>query len=245
MNMPQTIRRRLCSALPPIALAALLVGFVLLPGLLFRLEDRQLNGRELAVSLPSNTLSAEGAQIPLARCLYENRLLYSGVCGQQTLNPEALPSGQALPDLLAALHTAGALDSCEYHTARQLLPGGTLSVSAGEDGVVTYDCRIAKLEWLARAGLSVGLTLSGTPAALTTQARLAAWKQYLGLDPLTDWETCLETETALCQYSAAGQLFLSVSGSEEQIGMHVYSLSPEDYASLVLPGEEALSGNGF
>lgn len=235
MNL-QTVKHGMRAALMPLALAALLASFALLPGLLFYFDDLRLDGAQIAGTVPLNSLSAEGIQIQLARQLYENRLLYEDAARQQQISLGSAPSGQSPDVTVEMLYNAGVLSGSEAEAAQALLTDAAPVITARGDGVITYSFAFSAIQWLPRAGLPVDISLTDVAGSgMAAADRLAAWKRFLLLDALTDWETCLENETTACQYSPSGQLFVSASGSDTKIGLHVYSLSPEDYASLDFP----------
>lgn len=231
MNL-QTGTRRLRAALLTLALAALLAGFALLPGLLFYFDDFRLDGSQVTGTAPLNSLSAEGIQVPLARHLYENRLLYANSVSQQQIELSSAAAAQPPDVTLELLYNAGVLSGSEWEAAKAVLASAALQVTAREDGVLTSSYAFTTIQWLPRAGLPIDVRLNDVPGSISAADRLAAWKRFLMVDSLTDWEICMENETTVCQYSPAGQLFISASGSDTQIGLHIYSLSPEEYASL-------------
>lgn len=174
-----------------------------------------LQSRGMAHPALAGALSAQGQAVPLAYALYRDRFAPSTALETAA---DAGQVGQELQKTLDALDGAGALPEPAARRARWLLeqqPAETTRKQ--ENGFTSATWLVAAsadetvyaltATWQEKTGAVVEWTVSSAAISTDLGPCLAAYRRYLGLDALTDWEE-LPGEGKTSAWSAAGQLVL-------------------------------------
>ena len=225
------------------ALAALACAASLaLPCAMAAWEDSGLCAEPVARPAVSGTMSGSGRKIPAAYELFRKRLLSGTEISVPDTSADPSETAGTLMQKTQALADAGVLPDALAERVVSMLPGTREALQRGQDGVSaavcqewSYDDAVqsgwrCEAQWLDSCGLvteySVTLSESGADAA----AALDAYRSYLGLDELTDWQTFDAADSnpdTAAEWSADGQIYLYCSVQEGNFALGAVSVTQD------------------
>lgn len=225
------------------ALAALACAAGLaLPCAMAAWEDSRLCAEPVARPAVSGTMSGSGRKIPAAYELFRKRLLSGTEISVPDTSADPSETAGTLMQKTQALADAGVLPDALAERVASMLPGTREALQRGQDGVSAAVCQAwsyddavqsgwrCEAQWLDSCGLvteySVTLSESGADAA----AALDAYRSYLGLDELTDWQPFDAADSnpdTAAEWSADGQIYLYCSVQEGNFALGAVSVTQD------------------
>ena len=210
---------------------------LMLPAGVARWCDANLVSGSIPRPAMEGQLSEQAQDSPVAYGLYRKRILSGSESDMNVSETDAEALACSLADTLRELETAGVLpDAClaEADTIRDL--PDAIAYIGREDGFVqksylghvqtqTGPSKSIVIQQQEETGLVVACTMDAEGSA-DASALLSAYRSYLGLDGLTDWQT-LQTETGAACWSCEGQLYLYCSFGGGRFSLGAVSMDEE------------------
>ena len=195
--------------------------------------------RPVSVELPSE----QAQEIPVLYALYRKRYL-SGMEMDAPYTPaDAAEQAAILSAKAEDLQNAGVLpEECLQKIEDIFLRPSSAAYSQEQDGLLggTYlaypDTTHKQLEsvavqWHRKTGLVTSCSVTVQLMDKDADIFLNAYRTYLGLDVLTDWETAETGGASAACWSKSGQIYLYYTFQEDRLSFGAISLSTEEFAS--------------
>lgn len=229
----QTGTRLVLLFLSAVCLLSLGLPFVYRAG-----SDVWLQKRGTLRPVQADALSAQGQAVPLAYALYRNR--FAPATALET-SADAQQVQQELQEKLAALSAAGALPEPVTKRAGWIMAQQPADTTRKlENGFASATWLVLPEEeqtayavtacWQEKTDCVVSCTVSATQIPTDLAPNLAAYRSYLGLDALTDWEA-LPSEEGARAWSQAGQLALACRWRDGQFTLEAKSQAEKPWNS--------------
>lgn len=210
---------------------------LMLPAGVARWCDANLVSGSVPRPAMEGQLSQQAQDIPVVYGLYRKRILSGSESDMNVSETDAEALACSLTDTLRELETAGVLPAvclAKADTIRDL--PDAIAYIGREDGFVqksylghvqtqTGPSKSIVIQQQEETGLVVACTMDAEGSA-DTSALLSAYRSYLGLDGLADWQT-LQTETGAACWSCEGQLYLYCSFGGGRFALGAVSMDAE------------------
>lgn len=225
--------------------AALLLPVYLLllalPTVVARWCDARLVSTTIPRPIMEGQLSGQAQEIPVVYGLYRKRILSHNELPSNA--PETDPEAQAhsLSEVLWELEQAGVMTpACRKNAEEILTLPSAVAYTTESDGFVqmsylgytpTGSSRNILVQQQADTGLVTSCCLDAEGTA-DTAALLEAYRRYLGLERLTDWQTAqTETGGTAC-WSREGQLYVYCSFREGRFAIGAVSMAEKELQAV-------------
>lgn len=227
------------------ALALLLccVLSLFLPRAAARRQEAALLSNVLPRAAQAGALDENAREVPLVYALYRRRFWGSALVLSLRTGQEGSSALARLREKADELEDAGVLPETLANAVSQALEATPCETACGDAGGfcavnrTLYDGQkkqysSIECEWHAATGRVVYFLADTDAAQADAAAMLQAYRAYLGLGALNDWQDVGETtgERAAC-WSGTGQLFLYCYTRDGQLRMGALSRGPEEMAA--------------
>lgn len=198
--------------------------------------DAALFARTVPRTVMEGQLPETAQEIPVLYALYRKRILSGGEMEIPVEETDAGMQAGSMAETLGKLERAGVLPSVCREEADEIFRAATAVAYAGQqDGFVqqTYlgyaqtGKNSIAVQQEEKSGLVTACTVSAKGTGEDTEAYLLAYRSYLGLDVLTDWQTVqMESGSAAC-WSREGQVYLYCTFGKDRFAVGAVSMGEE------------------
>ena len=235
----RTVLRRLCAAAVTCACAACLA----LPCAASAAADaRLLSAAAVRPEVPG-ALSSRGRALDTAYALYRKRQLSGAAVTAAQQPAEADGTAALLCEKAQALVDAGVLDA---QTAPALPDGALWATQCAQDGLAEaalMQCgqaaALVSAQWLEPGGPVTAFATSTPAHGEEADEMLRAYRTYLGLDALDDWQPVAPdgfSDGGAALWSAEGQVYVYCTAGPDGVRLGAASLSPQEAAQYGAAG---------
>ena len=225
------------------ALAALACAASLaLPCAMATWEDSRLCATPVARPAVSGTMSGSGRKIPAAYELFRKRLLSGTEISVADTSANPAETAGTLMQKTQALADAGVLPDALAERVVSMLTETREALQCGQDGVSEAVCQGWKYgdgvqsgwrceaQWLDSCGLVTNYSVMLSASGVDVVAALDAYRSYLGLDTLTDWQpfdVADSNQDTAAEWSASGQIYLYCSVQKGNFAIGAISVTQD------------------
>lgn len=186
-------------------------------------------------------LSETAQEIPVLYALYRKRILSGGERELEVEETDAGAQVESMAETLGELEHAGVLPPDCREAADEIFRIPTAVAYAGcRDGFIQKTClgytrmveKSISIQQEEKTGLVTACTVSAQGAGEDAAEYLLAYRSYLGLDTLPDWQT-VQTESggAAC-WSREGQVYLYCTSENDRFAVGAVSMGEESLESV-------------
>lgn len=220
--------------------ALVLCASLALPGALAAWDDFQLLHTPSVRPQADGALSYQARELPTAYALYRRRQLSNAYPLEESAKVTA--AAEILAEKTRTLQASGVLSDDFCTQAERLLSSMENAVQSRRDGfsfLSSYRVQtpesascVMQAEWLDDGGTITQYKVMGIACTDDPKTLFTAYRTYLGLDALTDWEPVrsgLFSQGTCAEWSAQGQIYLYCSVSEKGLQIGALSFSENDF----------------
>lgn len=241
----------LCLAMAVLlGLAGLLM--LLLPAGVARLGDAELFSQPVPRPAMEGQLSGQAQEIPVVYALYRSRILSSGEdILSNTREVSTAEQARSMSGTVQVMAKTGILpQSCREAAQKVFDSPEAVAYTGQKKGFVErsyqgYEkpsgkSRSISIQQQEEIGLVTACVVSDEmpawqEASCTAEEILKRYRDYLGLDRLTDWQTAVTVEGGAASWSVTGQIYLYCSCGEGRFALGAVSL-PEEQLEIIAEG---------
>lgn len=207
-------------------------------------EDSCLHAVPVARPAVAGTLNGDARKLPAAYELFRKRLLSGAEIGESEAAADAAQMAATLAEKTRALADAGVLPAGLAEQVLSLLPKSREAFQRGQDGVSAGVCQWwtdtepgcnwrCEAQWLSSCGIVTSYSVTLPAADADAGSVLEAYRSYLGLDALEDWQTpgaASLAPGAAVMWSAEGQLCLSCAAGPDGFSLGAVSVEQDFFS---------------
>lgn len=186
-------------------------------------------------------LSETAQEIPVLYALYRKRILSGGEMEVAVEETDAGEQAESMAETLGKLERAGVLPPVCREEADNIFRAPTAVAYAGrQDGFVqrTYlgyaqtGKKSISVQQEEQTGLVTACTVSAKGAGEEAAEYLLAYRSYLGLDTLTDWQTAQMGSGSAACWSLEGQVYLYCTLGNDRFAVGAVSMGEDTLDSV-------------
>lgn len=187
-------------------------------------------------------LSEEAQEIPVLYALYRKRYLSGIEMNGTWMMTDTTKQANILSQKIDELKNAKVLPEEAVQKADDILAQpSAMAYSQQQDGFIGGTCenylseqlssKSVRLQWHEKTGLVTACSISFPSGQADTRAFLDAYRTYLGVNILTDWQTANTSESGTVCWSPTGQIYLYYTIHGEILSFGAVSLSTEEFSA--------------
>lgn len=224
-----------------IVLSLLCLLSMALPAAAASWQDAQLLKREIPRPVPAVLPSEQAQEIPVLYALYRKRYLSGIEISADPVPADAAGQAALLSGKVEELREAGVLpQDCAQKIGKILKQPSSAAYTQEQDGFSGSIYHIypgqadgpagsVALQWHRKTELVTSCSVHAQLAPRDAAAFLDAYRKYLGLDALTDWETADTGGASTAYWSESGQIYLYYTLQSGRLSFGAIFLSREEF----------------